>query len=68
MEKQHPAIKGYPHGYGNLHIPSGNQTRRAGKWTIEIGDFPIKAPIQFGDFPLPCLMKPEGTVNPMKPS
>ena len=26
-------------------LPSGNQTWRAGKWTIEIGDFPIKTSI-----------------------
>ena len=28
-----------------------HQTWRAGKWTIEIGDFPINTSIQFGDFP-----------------
>ena len=34
-----------------VHIPSGNQTWLAGKWTIEIGDVPMKTSIQFGDFP-----------------
>ena len=29
----------------NLSLASGNQTWRAGKWTIEIGDFPMKPPI-----------------------
>ena len=33
-------------------IPSGNQTRLAGKWTVEIGGFPMKTSIQFGDFQL----------------
>ena len=31
-----------------IGIPSGNQTWRAGKWTIEISDFPIKASIYSG--------------------
>ena len=28
-----------------------HQTWRAGKWTVEIGDFPTQTSIQFGDFP-----------------
>ena len=37
-------------------LPSGYQTRRAGKWTIEIGDFPIQISMKLGNFPLPWLM------------
>ena len=32
-------------------LPSGNQTWLAGKWTIEISDFPSKTSIQVEDFP-----------------
>ena len=32
-------------------LPIGNQTWLAGKWTMEIGDVPLKASIQFRDFP-----------------
>ena len=39
-----------------IDIPSRNQAQRGGKWTIEIGDCPNKTSIQFGDFPLPCLI------------
>ena len=28
------------HSYGTMGIPSGHQTWRAGKWTIELGDVP----------------------------
>ena len=31
-------------------LPSGNQTWHAGKWTIEIGDFPSKKPLLIGNF------------------
>ena len=33
-----------------------SQTWFAGKWTIEISDFPNRTSIQFGDFQLPCLI------------
>ena len=33
------------------YFPSGHQTWRAGKWTMEICDFPSQISIQFGDFP-----------------
>ena len=38
---------------GSMRISSGNQTWD-GKWTIEIGDFPLKPPFTW-DYPLPCL-------------
>ena len=39
----------------SLRLPFGNQTWRAGKWTIEIGGFPSWKSIQFGDLPLPAM-------------
>ena len=42
-------------GWVDMGIPSANQTWLPGKWTIEIGDVPKKAPLM-GDFPLPCLI------------
>ena len=35
----------------NHPLPSGNQTWRAGKWTIQVGDVPMNIFIQSGDFP-----------------
>ena len=39
--------------FSQITVPSGNRTWLAGKWTIEISDFPIKTSIYCG---LPCLI------------
>ena len=39
-----------------FYVPSGNQTWLAGKWTIEIGDFPIETSISSGFPSLPRLI------------
>ena len=39
-----------------VHIPSGNQTWRAGLWTIEISDFPSWKPPLMGFSSTPCLI------------
>ena len=53
------------------HTLRFHQTWLAGKWTIEIGDFPIKTkpPFNSGNFPLPCLISGgiSETVNHHKP-
>ena len=43
-----------------IYVPSGSQTWRAGKWTIETSDFPIKTSNQ-GHFPASHVWLPEGT-------
>ena len=37
---------------GTVQVPSCNPTLRAGKWTIEISDFPIQPPLGWGIFQL----------------
>ena len=47
-------------------IPCGNQTWRAGKWTIEIGDFPNKTYTFMGNF---LMIKPgPGVISPQPKS
>ena len=46
---------------GKYHVPSSNQTWRAGKFTIYDGRFSqLEAYIYMGFPSLPCLMKPKG--------
>ena len=42
--------------HDKIWIPSGKQTWRAGKWTIEIGDVPIKTSVYMGFSSKPCLI------------
>ena len=53
-------------GWDLWDLPSGTQRWQAGKWIIEINDFPMKASIS-RDFPLPCLItdgNPKKLVEP----
>ena len=55
--------------YKHPRVINGNQTWRAGTWTIEIGDVPIRNLHSVRGFSsTPRLMKPEGNIpiNPIK--